>query len=468
MSTGGYPNPTSLGDITAFRISLTNSNTASPVTGTAFTDTLPAHLVVAGGGLVAYTCTNGDGSAASVAGSVSAVLGSNIIALSGGTIPAASSALGSCEIVVEVTSRTPADQGTAPINSIAIGGVSGSDNTGVVANSSLIAQSITISTLNNPTIAKNFTPTAVLRNDQTTRLAIVISNSNNATKELPLNGAADSPAYAIHDVLPAGLQVAATPNASSSCSGAGAAPSFAPGAGATTLTAVGGTVAAGGSCTLGVDVIGTTTGGNASSNFTNTIDRNADFGNRRGLLPPANATATLTVSSALQLAKAFSPTTVAAGQNASLVITLHNASAQSLTGVRLTENTIKTSGSGAGALTINNAGLSGCGAAAIRSINGGQGFDLGGLTPGSIVAGGSCVITLTYTASLAAPGVPETFTNVIPQGAVTTNDATIISNTATHSVTVVDQLTVSKSSTPAIVAPGNPVLYTLRSRAKIT
>jgi len=460
---GGYPNPIWLGDITAYRISLTNSNAVSAVTGTSFTDTLPANIIVAGAGLASYTCTNGDGSAAATAGSVTATVGSNTITLAGGTVPAAAASSGSCDIVVEVTSRTPADQGTAPINTIIAGGVTGTDNTGAVTNSSPAQQSITINTLNNPTLSKSFSPSTIVRSDQVTTLTITISNSSNATKDLPLNTGADTPAYALRDVLPVGLEVAGIPNASSTCSGAGVAPTFTPNPADTTLTAVGGTVAAGGTCTLTVAVVGTTTSGNYSSVFANTINRTTDFGNRRGLVPPSNASANLTVTSAMQVAKSFSPTTIAAGQNATLTITLHNGSSlNALTAVQLTENNIKTSGSGAGVLTINNASLSGCGAGDIDfTVNGNKGFALGGVTPATIAANGNCVITLTYTASLAVAGTPETFTDTIPQGAISNSDATIISQTATHSVTVVDQLTVSKTRNPATVAPGNPVNYTV-------
>ena len=48
-----YSNPIFPGDVTAFRITLTNSNALATVTATAFTDNLPAGLQVAGGGTVA-------------------------------------------------------------------------------------------------------------------------------------------------------------------------------------------------------------------------------------------------------------------------------------------------------------------------------------------------------------------------------------------------------------------------------
>ncbi len=83
------------------------------------------------------------------------------------------------------------------------------------------------------------------------------------------------------------------------------------------------------------------------------------------------------------------------------------------------------------------------------------------LTGGSIPANGNCTITVNFVGTLQNAGVPQSFTNSIATGAVGTTDATIFSQSATASVTVVDQLTVSKSSnlTSGVVAPGNPIQF---------
>jgi hypothetical protein len=322
--TTGYPNPIYPGDITSFHITLTNSDPAATLTNAAFTDTLGPSLLVAGGGLTNYSCKDGSGVSVATTGAVTATIGTGTISLAGGTVPqAVGGTSGECDIDVEVTST---DQNQSPVNNIAAAAVTGMDGGVGVSNADPAQQSVTVNSLNPPTITKSFSRGTIVKSDQTVHLTITISNSANATKNLPLNTAANSPAWAIHDTLPAGLQVATTPNATSTCTGAGVAITFAPAAGDTTLVGQGGTVAAGGSCSVAVDLVGTDTGGGYSKSVTNTINHTTDFGNQRGLAAAADATASLTIQSALQVSKAFNPTTVAAGQTAPLTITLTNAS----------------------------------------------------------------------------------------------------------------------------------------------
>nr|WP_198983133.1 SdrD B-like domain-containing protein [Herbaspirillum sp. ASV7] len=453
----GYNNPINPGDVTAFRITLTNSDPSGPVTGVGFTDTMPASLKVAGVGVRNFVCTDGSGNVnLAPAGTLSAVLGSSQISLAGASVPDAllNGANGRCDIDVEVSSMAV---GTAPVNTIAAHTVSGTDNGGnAVNNANQAQQSININNIALPTISKSFSAATVLSNEGRVRLSIVIGNP--AGVVLPLNGAGDSPGFAIRDNLPGGLQVAATPNATATCSGGGSAPSFSPAAGATSLLAIGGTVAAGGSCTLAVDVIGTSTAGHYSNTVSNVISRTADFGNQRGLVPANDATASLSVVSLLQVSKQFSPGTISANQNATLTITLRNASTvSSIPLLSLSDSPID------GVGNIANGGLqvgtptTTCPAASVAPTAGNYGVSLSG--SGSLAPGASCTITVPFTGTLATPGTPQTFTNTIAEGAVNTGGSGVVSQTATHSVTVVDQLLVGKSATPQYVAPGNPVRY---------
>lgn len=451
-----YANPIFPGDITAFRITLTNSNPTSTVTNLAFTNNLPSGLRVAGMGLRAYTCTDGDGVVTSGVGTASAVGGGGVISLASGVIPAAkpAGASGRCELDVEVTSTV---RNSVQTNTIPAAAVTGMD-TVAVSNGTPAVQSVTVNNLNLPVITKSFSSATVVKSDQTVTLTIVISNANNPTVNLPLNGA---PAFAIQDSLPTGLEVAAAPNATAVCSGAGIAPVFSPSAGTTTLTAVGGTVAGGGTCTLTVRLIGTTTNGAFSNALVNTIDRAADFGNVRGLVPAANATASLSIQSALRVTKAFSPGTVAAGQSATLTITLSNASpTQAITldaGNPFVDSPIDGVGNAGFGLKVGVPSTT-CGGTVVAT-----GGNLGiMLTGGAIPAASSCTITAPFTGTLQTPGTPQSFTNTIPEGAVKATDASIISQLAVASVNVVDQLTVAKSVSPTnAVAAGNPVRYTI-------
>jgi uncharacterized repeat protein (TIGR01451 family) len=453
----GYANPIDPGDVTAFRITLSNSDPTGSVTAVAFTDSMPVALKVAGVGVKSYVCTDGSGTVnATPPGAVTAALGSSTITLAGGSVPPAvlNGASGRCDIDVEVTSTV---LNSAQVNTIAANAVTGTDaSSAAVSNINQAQQSINVNNIALPVISKNFSAATVLRNEGTVRLTMIISNP--ASVALPLNGAGDSPAFALRDVLPAGLQVAAVPNAAATCTGAGSAPSFAPSAGATTLTALGGSVAANGSCTLAVDIIGTSTAGHYSNSVTNTISRSADFGNKRGLVPAADAVATLAVVSVLQVSKQFSPATISANQQSTLTITLRNAGASSSVPINsLTDSPIDGLGNGSYGLTVG-APTTTC-PGSVAATAGNQGVQLTGA--GSLAAGASCTITVPFTGTLQAAGNPISYTNTIPEGAVDTGASGVVSQSATHSVTVVDQLLVQKQSSPALVAPGNPIRYTV-------
>jgi len=431
-----YPSTIVPGDITAFRITLTNDSTGAAVTNVAFTDNMAAaNITVAGAGVVANIC----------GGVVTAVVGTNTFDLAGGTIPLApgGGTLGSCDIVVEVTSTAA---GTAPTNTIAINAVTGDDGA-AQTNGSAAAQSFTVLTLQPPTLAKLFMPDAVVQGDETSRLRLTIANPN-STADLPLTTVTDN--------LPASMEVAAVPNASVNCSGTGSSNgSFTPTAGDTALTLTGGAVGRSGTCVIEVDVIGTTAGATGSQNLLNTLNA-ADVGNTRGLVPVANASDTLTVNSPLRVAKSFTPDPVRAGQQATLTITLSND--RPLTAITLTNFTDDPIGSPAG-LAVTGAVTNTCGGVSVATA-GNSGIEL---TGGTIPANASCTITVPYTATLPVAGTPQSFSNTIAAGAVGNTDG-FISPAASDTVTVNDQLTVSKAVSPTTVAPGNLVTYTVTVR----
>jgi hypothetical protein len=127
--------------------------------------------------------------------------------------------------------------------------------------------------LSAPAIAKSFTPTSIAISG-TSVLKLTITNPNAGTA---LNG------VGVTDPLPSGVQVASTPGIA--ISGCGS-PTFAPIAGATSLTFSGGTIAASGTCTASVNVTATTAG--SKVNTTNAVtSTNGGTG--------GTATATLTV-----------------------------------------------------------------------------------------------------------------------------------------------------------------------------
>lgn len=449
----GAPNPINPGDTTTFRIILTNSSTAADVTGVGFADTMDARLFVVDPVAVA-SCLDGNGGTVASSATVIAPLRGNTITVSGETVPKAVGGVsGLCTIDVKVTSVA---NNQAPVNTIGVGDVTGTESGSTISNGTLASQSITVNNLNVPTIDKSFSPSTIVRGDQPTTLTIHINNPNSVN--LPLNDATDVNAFAIQDSLQGGLQVAPTPNASVSCPG-GVNPAFAPAAGATAISAVGGAVGPNASCTLKVDVIGTSTAGVFSSGMPNTISRTADFFNKRGLVPPSDASATLTVNSLLRVTKTFDNDPLRAGQATTMTIKLINGgSATSMSNISFTDSPID--GLAGARLTVSGAPtLTACGGGSATPTAANAGISASGI---GIAPGATCTIVVPYTATLATPGVPQTFTNTIAEGSITVgSDNTIKNQQAAATVTVVDQVTVQKTASPLIVAPGNGVKYTL-------
>lgn len=214
---------------TSLTITLTNpaGNTVS-LTGVAFTDSLPAGLVVATPNALVNTC----------GGTATATAGSGSVSLATATIAVSSS----CIVTVNVT-------GTTAGNKVNVTGAVTSTNggTGSTATASVSVGGAA------PTIAKAFGAVSIGLNASTS-LTFTITNPN----AIALTG------VTFTDNLPAGL-VVSTPNAlSNTCGGTATAV-----AGSGTVSLSAGTLAASGSCTLNVNVTATTLG--AKPNTTGAI-----------------------------------------------------------------------------------------------------------------------------------------------------------------------------------------------------
>ncbi len=290
-----------LNGTTSLSFTITNPNTFSPLSGVAFTDNLPAGLVVAATPNVTGSCGSG---------TITAVAGSGAISLSGGTLTASPAAGSSCTFSVDVTGTT------AGVKLNTTGAISSTEGgTGTASNTA----SLTV--VAPPTISKAFNPTSIALN-ATSTLSFTITNPNTASA---LSG------VAFTDNLPAGVVVAATPNVTGSC-GSGTITAL---AGSSTISLSGGTLtaspAAGSSCTFSVDVTGTTAG--SKSNTTGTVS------STEGGTGATSNTAILTVEAPPSL---------------TFTITNPAANAAALTGVAFTD-TLPTG------LTVANASATVCG-----------------------------------------------------------------------------------------------------------
>jgi len=272
------PDPIAVGETSTLTFTITNPNSATGLAGIAFTDTLPAGLTVAS-------------STTPQCGGTLAVTTPDTIALSGGSLAAGSS----CTFDLTVTGTS------AGLKSNTTGAVSSTNGgTGNTA-------SDTLNVIGPPSIAKAFTPTAITVGGTST---LTFSITNPVANTVALTG------VAFGDSLPSGLQVAASPNASTSGCGS---PTFVPAAGDTALAFGGGTIPVAGTCTVAVDITATTTGTkvNTSGNVSST---NGGTGNA--------ASDTLTVSivtiSDPAVTKTTDPATAQVGDTVTFTLVVRN------------------------------------------------------------------------------------------------------------------------------------------------
>ena len=183
------PDPIFPGESTSLRIQLSNS-AATPVTGVAFPavapltlpGTLPDGLRIAGA--ASYTCTDPNGNVTTPgAGSLSATVGSQVIALSGGSIPAQSGGTdGTCVILVPVTAGSSNGALASYAYTLSSGGVTGTDGGGAVANVGTVTQTIGVRGVIVPAISKSFTGAPAVLGGAPVRLSITVTNPKHVCK----------------------------------------------------------------------------------------------------------------------------------------------------------------------------------------------------------------------------------------------------------------------------------------------
>jgi uncharacterized repeat protein (TIGR01451 family) len=276
---------------TSLTFTIQNNNTTTALTGVAFTDTLPAGLVISTPNGLTGTCG---------AGTITATAGTNVISLSGGTIAASSS----CTFSVNVTGIAAGTQNNTTGNvTSAEGGTGGT-------------ASASINVVAPPSIAKVFNPSNIALNGTTTLTFTITNPAANTVAETGV---------AFTDTLPTGL-VVSTPNGlSNTCGGTATAV-----AGSTSISLTGGSIAVNTNCTLVVNVTGT-----ASGQYTNTSgavsSTNGGTGN--------TATANLTVATPPTIAKAFGAAQIPLNGTTSLTFTIQNPNTNlALTGIAFTDN----------------------------------------------------------------------------------------------------------------------------------
>jgi uncharacterized repeat protein (TIGR01451 family) len=235
-----------VGGSTSLTITITNPNAATPLSNVAYTDTLPAGLVVSTPNGLSTTC--GGTSAAPAGGST---IGANTNTLAGSA---------SCTLTVNVTGTSAGTK----VNAVTVNSDQGTGNTATA--------SITVGAGAAPVIAKVFGAASIPLNGSTS-LSFTITNPNVASSLTNV---------AFTDTLPAGL-VVSTPNGLAGSCGGGVITAT---AGSGSILLAGATLAGSASCSFSVNVTGTSAGTKV-----NAVTVNSDQGTGN------TATASITVQS---------------------------------------------------------------------------------------------------------------------------------------------------------------------------
>ncbi|HET9837491.1 MAG TPA: hypothetical protein VFR84_04590 [Candidatus Angelobacter sp.] len=325
---------------TSLTFTIQNNNTTVALTGVAFSDTLPAGLVISTPNGLTGTCG---------AGTITATQATNVISLSGGTIAASSS----CTFSVNVTGTAAGTQNNTTGNVTSTEG-----GTGGTASAS-------INVVAPPTISKAFGAATITLNGTTTVTFTITNPASNTSAE---NGIAFS------DTLTNGLQVASTPGVSNTCGGTVTAT-----ANSTSISLTGGSIATPGTtCTIVVNVTGTQSG-----TVTNTTGAVSSTNGGTGA---TSNTATLTVASPPSITKAFGAAQISLNGTTSLTFNISNPNTNvTLTGIAFTDNLP------AGLVVAATPNLSNtCGGTATATAGSGS----VSLSAGTLAASASCTVSV--------------------------------------------------------------------------
>jgi uncharacterized repeat protein (TIGR01451 family) len=399
-------------------ITLTNPN-IGPLTGATFTDSLPTPLVVASPVTTGGTC----------GGTVTATAGASSVAYSGGTIPAN----GSCTVTFNVGLASGRDliaQNASVSNTLAANAVTTNEGS---KNASSFSAGITVQT--GAAVSKSFSPTQVFLNGTST-LTITLRNYNLTA----ITGAA------LTDTLPAGIT--AVGSVTTTCAGGttGFTPSTITLSGATVPAATSATTNSSGSCTITATVKGTAA--TSGSNTTNAIAAGTFSGSNVGYSGTGNVSLTV-LGSPVTVTKSFSPSSIIEGQTSTLTITLANGSGLNATITSFTDD-LKTLNNVSGsyyAVAASPAALTSCVGSTLAAVPGATSITLSG---GTIPANGNCQIIV----PILTPDLVGTKTNTIAAATGLVTSLGNNQNSATASLTSVDELTVAKTFTPSTVVPG--------------
>lgn len=398
--TGGVPSTLTL--------TLTNPSSVA-LHGVSFSDVFPSGIQVYSVPSVSSTCTGS---------SITAVPGSAQVSVRGVTMAANSS----CTITLQATSVKFLNL----TNNIPAGAINSEEG---YTNPTQV--SATLSTLQGLSVMKGFEPAYVVPNAITTlKMTLVSTFDPNAPTPMVLTGVSYT------DTLPAGLVLASTPNASTTCPGPGGngSATITANAGSNLVTVSAAQLAPSTTCTVSVNVLAPSSLGT----YTNLIPANA-ITTDQGQTNSNPASAPLYVVNQPTVSKAFSPSSVSAGQSATLTVTISNGASVALTGLALSDSLpsgMVIAATPAASTTCANGSVTAQAGTASLSVAG-----------ASIPANGSCTFQAAVTANQAG-----SYNNGIPSGQITDDQGLSNPGAASATLTVLNAPTVSKAFAPNSIA----------------
>jgi uncharacterized repeat protein (TIGR01451 family) len=393
------PNQVVVNGTASLSVTLTNPS-ATAISGVTLTDTFPTtpgQMIVASGSSLSNSC---GGTATIAANKLS-------FTLTGGSIPAG----GSCALSVGVSAPT-------------IGSYSNTTSTVTSANAVTAAAAsavLTVAPMTAPSAVLVFTPNQIGVNGVSV-LKVTLSNPN----AVAITGVGFTDSY------PSGLVNAASALAATTCGGTVTASNN-----GSSLALSGASIPASGSCTVTVNVTGTSAGSYLSS--TGAISTgNAGSGSA--------ASATLSVLLAPTVSLQFTPAMNLVNSTSQLTVTLSNPNSIAITGAAFSDSYPS------GLLNTTPAsGATTCVSGAVTAPVGGGSLTLSGAT---IAGNGSCTVTVNVSSASAGNYLDST-------GPVSTSNA---GSGAAASATLVMTLTpvrgFTKSASTTTSAPGQLVTYT--------
>ena len=358
-----------------------------PANTVAFTDVLPAGVVIAPNPNAATTC----------GGTIVANAGDPQVSFSGGSIPAKSGLVpGSCQVSFSVVAASSG----VYINTIAAGDVTSTEG----SNSQPAEATLNVSSLAPLSGSKTFAPANLHGYGNPSTVTINLVNPNGITLTN----------LTFVDTLPAQLVVANPTNASSTC---GVTPTAV--AGANNVSIAGGTIAANGSCSVTFNVAAASPNAFFDNNVSNTLPA-LSITTFEGVTNPLITSNNLRLQTGAQIAKAFSPATITSGGVSTMTVTVRNFNAAAMGPLAFTDTFPAGLSIRAPLVTGGTCLAAPTNATFTAAVAGGTSFTTGngslaGVAANAGITNTSCTFTIQVTSTNAATA-PATRNNVIPAG----------------------------------------------------